>query len=49
MVRNQAKSQRSLPLATVSSNGILISVKVDIVVIGDGQAGLSSAYHLRRI
>src|SRR3546814_537902 len=27
----------------------IIAVKMDIVVIGAGQAGLSSAYHLRRI
>lgn len=27
----------------------MIAVKVDIVVIGAGQAGLSSAYHLRRL
>lgn len=29
--------------------GNAIAIKVDIVVIGAGQAGLSSAYHLRRI
>lgn len=27
----------------------LVAVKIDIVVIGAGQAGLSSAYHLRRL
>ena len=35
--------------ATSLPRGALVAVKVDIVVIGAGQAGLSSAYHLRRL
>lgn len=31
------------------SNGTAAAVKVDVVVIGAGQAGLSTAYHLKRL
>src|SRR5690606_24858837 len=36
------------PPAT-ESQGVTVAVKVDIAVIGAGQAGLSSAYHLTRL
>lgn len=36
-------------MAADSPNHTLTAIKVDIVVIGAGQAGLSSAYHLSKI
>lgn len=35
--------------SAASPRGAAVAIKVDIVVIGAGQAGLSSAYHLRRL
>lgn len=34
---------------SISSGSARVAIKVDIVVIGAGQAGLSSAYHLRNL
>jgi cation diffusion facilitator CzcD-associated flavoprotein CzcO len=37
------------PLSAEPSRGASVAVKIDVIVIGAGQAGLSSAYHLRRL
>lgn len=37
------------PFSAGPPGGALVAIKVNIVVIGAGQAGLSSAYHLRRL
>ena len=36
-------------MSTDSTANARVAIKVDIAVIGAGQAGLSSAYHLRRL
>ena len=36
-------------MSTDSLSRALVSIRIDIAMIGAGQAGLSSAYHLRRI
>ncbi len=39
----------SAPQIEAEAGRSRVALKVDIVVIGAGQAGLSSAYHLRRL
>src|SRR6266487_1643238 len=40
-------SEQSPPTSTLTPD-VRVTLKTDIVVIGAGQAGLSSAYHLKR-
>jgi NAD(P)-binding Rossmann-like domain len=40
-------SEQSPPASTLAP-GVRVALKTEIVVIGAGQAGLSSAYHLKR-
>lgn len=46
MTQDHPESGRQVEAA---AGGAKVALKVDIVVIGAGQAGLSSAYHLRRL
>lgn len=41
--------EQPIPEGKIESAAARVAVKVDLVVIGAGQAGLSSAYHLRRL